>query len=46
MRIRRTYLTALAITPAAAAAILATLIASPPHVQLSAAPSTTHPSMT
>ncbi len=38
MRIRRTYLTALAIAPAAAAAILAALIASPPHVQLSSAP--------
>ena len=38
MRIRRTYLTALAIAPAAAAAILAAVIASPPHVQLSAAP--------
>ena len=38
MRIRRTYLTALATAPAAAAAILAAVIASPPHVQLSAAP--------
>ena len=38
MQIRRTYLTALAIAPAAAAAILATLIASPPHIQLSSAP--------
>jgi hypothetical protein len=38
MRIRRTYLTALATAPAAAAAILAALIASPPHVQLSSAP--------
>ena len=39
MRIRRTYLTAiLATAPAAAAAILAALIASPPNVQLSSAP--------
>ena len=38
MRIRRTYLTALATAPAAAAAILTALIASPPHVQLSSAP--------
>jgi hypothetical protein len=38
MRIRRTYLTALATAPAAAAAILAAVIASPPHVQLSSAP--------
>ena len=39
MRIRRTYLTAmLATAPAAAAAILATFIASPPNVQLSSAP--------
>ena len=38
MRIRRTYLTALATAPAAAAAILAAFIASPPRVQLSAAP--------
>jgi hypothetical protein len=38
MRIRRTYLTALATAPAAAAAILAAaFIASPPHVQLSSA---------
>jgi hypothetical protein len=37
MRIRRTYLTALATAPAAAAAILAALIASPPYVQLSSA---------
>jgi hypothetical protein len=38
MPIRRTYLTALATAPAAAAAILTALIASPPHVQLSSAP--------
>ena len=38
MQIRRTYLTALAIAPAAAAAILANVIASPPHIQLSSAP--------
>ncbi|HEY6431972.1 MAG TPA: hypothetical protein VIZ17_08310 [Acetobacteraceae bacterium] len=38
MRITRTYLTALATAPAAAAAILAAFIASPPHVQLSSAP--------
>ena len=39
MRIRRTYLTAiLATAPAAAAAILAAFIASPPNVQLSSAP--------
>jgi hypothetical protein len=38
MRIRRTYLTALATASAAAAAILAAVIASPPHVQLSSAP--------
>ena len=38
MRIRRTYLTALAIAPAAAAAILAAVVASPQHVQLSSAP--------
>ncbi|MGA8253645.1 MAG: hypothetical protein ACLP3C_22630 [Mycobacterium sp.] len=38
MRIRRTYLTALATAPAAAAAIFAAVIASPPHVQLSSAP--------
>jgi hypothetical protein len=38
MRIRRTYLTALATAPAAAAAILAAFIASPPQVQLSSAP--------
>ncbi len=38
MRIRRTYLTALATAPAAAAAILPAVIASPPHVQLSSAP--------
>ena len=45
MRIRPTYLTALATAPAAAAAILTAVIASPPHVQLSSAPSTTHPAM-
>jgi len=38
MRIRRTYLTALATAPAAAAAILAAFIASPPQVQLSSGP--------
>lgn len=38
MRTRRTYLTALATAPAAAAAIVAALIASPPNVQLSSAP--------
>ena len=39
MRIRRIYLTAiLATAPAAAAAILAAFIASPPNVQLSSAP--------
>ena len=38
MRITRTYLKALATAPAAAAAILATVIASPPNVQLSSAP--------
>ena len=38
MRIGRTYLTALATAPAAAAAILAAFIGSPPHVQLSSAP--------
>ena len=38
MRIRRTYLTALATAPAAAAAILAAVIASSPHVQLGSAP--------
>jgi hypothetical protein len=39
MRIRRTHLTAiLATAPAAAAAILAAPIASPPNIQLNAAP--------
>ena len=38
MRIKRTYLTAILATAAAVAAIFSVFIASPPNVQLSAAP--------